>query len=581
MSNALQQFEDLSADQIADLIADLKMSVDFEEYARTKLKVQPREGGGVKPFILNGPQRLYMEIERRIIAKGRLVRVVLLKGRRQGVSTLFSGDTYQFISSTPSVYGFQITHEPQATEFIFKMVKRFHNNIPAKERPEVLANNARLLEFNNAQGTGLDSAFRVATGGKDDVGSGQAIHRLHLSDAFKLPRENAEGLIKAVLPCVPPEPDTKVIIEGTANGVGGEVYNRFWGCRYRYFVTRLNDDGSPALEESINEEADPENDYTAIFFPWFIFELNRKTPPADFVLTDEEKKIKETFNLQDDQMCWRRSTLANEAKGSKALFEEMHPSTPESAFLSTGQPVFDNEQLMLLKRAAPAPKARYTCMVSTGQWLADPNGGLRVWEEPKVGYAYILSADVAEGLEQGDFDSADVINHRTGEQVAHWHGKVEPKVFGQILIALGKRYNVAYIIPERNNHGLTTVTEIVDSGYPRLHCETVIEPPNKPRKRWGWVTSSKTRTVILDNLKMEMIEGTHGIRCAETFNEMQNFKKINGREEAEQGQFDDRVLSISIAKHARLIVPIPQRPKSSHIKEPGKKGGGSSSWGGN
>ena len=580
MTNALQQFEDLSADQIAELIADLKMSVDFEEYARTKLKVQPREGGGFERFILNGPQRLYEKIERKIIAKGRLVRVVILKGRRQGISTLFSGKNYQHVTSNPSTYCMQITHEPAASEFIFKMVKRFHNNIPAKERPDVLANNARLLEFNNAQGTGLDSAFRVATGGKDDVGSGQAVHRLHISDAFKLPRENAEGLIKAVLPCVPPEPGTEVVIEGTADGVGGEVYRRFWGCRFRYFVKRLDDNGEPIVEEEVNESANKSNNYTAIFFPWFIFELNRMLVPSDFVLTEEEIEIKTQFNLDDEQMYWRRYTIDNDADGIIEKFNEMHPSTPEEAFLSTGVPVFDNKKIAAFRDAAKPPKVRYSCMPSTGVWYAKEDGELRVWQEPKVGASYIISADVAEGLESGDFDSADVIDHRTGEQVAHLHGKWPPKIYGQILVSLGRRYNVAYLAPERNNHGLTTVTEIVDSGYPRIHMEMVPEPPGKPRKRWGWVTSSKTRTEILDTLKLECIEGTHGINCAETFSEMLGFKKCGSKEEAEQGWHDDRVISIAIGKYLRLKVPIPQRPKPSHIKEGRSSGGNRGGWGG-
>jgi hypothetical protein len=158
---------------------------------------------------------------------------------------------------------------------------------------------------------------------------------------------------------------------------------------------------------------------------------------------------------------------------------------------------------------------------------------------------------------------------------------LEPKEYGKVLIALGKRYNVAYLAPERNNHGLTTVTEIADSGYPRLHVELVAEPPNKPRKRWGWVTSSATRTQIIDNLKSEVIEDTHGINCAETFGEMMSFKRRNGKEEAELNMKDDRVLSIAIGKFLRLRVPIPQRPKPANIIE-GRQGAsnGNRGWGG-
>ena len=589
MSDALANLEDLNEEALLDLVAELQLEVDENAYFEKYLKVQPREGGGVVPFKLNGPQKLLSHIFEAIQKDGRLLRVLILKGRRMGVSTYVAGRFYRKVSRKKSCYALLTTHEPAASEFIFKMVKRFHNLSPRQDRPQILANNARLLEFNNADGTGLDSAFRIATAGKDDVGSGQGVHCLPLSECPKFPEANAEGLIKSVLPCVPPEPDTEIIFEGTANGVGGEFYNRFWGAKYRCWISKLDDAGQPVIEFTENEEADPTNDYTSIFLPWFIFEKNRK-PLPDFIaarldgtehsFTEDEMKIKATFNLDYEQLYWRRFTIANEFKGDKRLFSEAHPDTPESAFLSTGTPSFDNEQLMVLKKAAKPPRARYSCMSSTGVWYANPSGELKVWREPVVGASYIISADVSEGLEDGDFDSADVIDHRTGEQVAQLHGKWEPKEFGKILIALGRRYNVAYLAPERNNHGLTTVTEIVDSGYPRLHVELVAEPPNKPRKRWGWVTSSATRTQIIDNLKSEMIEGCHGINCAETFGEMMSFKRVNGKEQAEVGMKDDRCISIAIGKFLRLRVPIPSRPKPSHIKE-GKSGGGNKGgWGG-
>ena len=54
----------------------------------------------------------------------------------------------------------------------------------------------------------------------------------------------------------------------------------------------------------------------------------------------------------------------------------------------------------------------------------------------------------------------------------------------------------------------------------------------------------------LYNLKQIVGEDDPGIRCAETYEEMMNFKRQkDGREEADQGTFDDRVMSIAIGKH--------------------------------
>jgi hypothetical protein len=40
---------------------------------------------------------------------------------------------------------------------------------------------------------------------------------------------------------------------------------------------------------------------------------------------------------------------------------------------------------------------------------------------------------------------------------------------------LGKRYNTAYIIVERNNHGLTTLRRLQEINYPSLFIESSVD----------------------------------------------------------------------------------------------------------
>jgi hypothetical protein len=55
-------------------------------------------------------------------------------------------------------------------------------------------------------------------------------------------------------------------------------------------------------------------------------------------------------------------------------------------------------------------------------------------------------------------------------------------------------------------------------------------------------------------------EDSHGIQCAETFEEMMSFKEQeDGKREADQGCFDDRVMSLAIAKILRTRLPAPHR----------------------
>ena len=64
------------------------------------------------------------------------------------------------------------------------------------------------------------------------------------------------------------------------------------------------------------------------------------------------------------------------------------------------------------------------------------DGCLRVWEAPQSNKRYVIGADVAEGLDKGDFSCADVLDE-DGDQVAQWHGKIAPDHFGDLLVCLG------------------------------------------------------------------------------------------------------------------------------------------------
>lgn len=541
-------------------------SRDFILFAWKVLRVQSVDGK-TAPLVFNRPQKVLHAIIERTRTLGRPARIIGLKSRRMGFSTYFSARYYHRTAWRHNRYAVQVTHEPEATDTLFKMVKRFYSFTPEWLRPKTLYNNTKLLEFNTKAGRGFNSGFRVATAEKEDFGSGQLIHYLHLSEVAKW-KGDIKSLLTAILQCVPDDPESEVVFESTAKGVGGEFYDRFWGSRYRAWVTRLDEAGNPVVSFEINEDAIEDNNYTSVFLPWFVFELYEADPPEGFEPTEAEAEIRDRCNLRDAQLYWRRLTIANKCNGDEALFRQEYPATPKEAFLGSGRPVFDAEKLDRLMDAAQGPAARYECLISNGQWISQTDGRLKVWEEPRLGCHYIVSGDVAEGLEQGDFSCADVIEHRTGRQVAQWRGHCDPDEFGVVLMALGTRYNEAWIVPERNNHGLTTVTTIVNAGYPKVYAETIPEPPNKPRRRYGWLTTNATRPLIIDNLIMEVREDTHGIACRETFDEMLTFKiQKNGKMEADVGRFDDRVLSIAIAKHARQVLDLPAMREPDHYKK--------------
>ena len=557
-------------------IAELKRPFleSFAYYAPRCLKIQiedSTQGSNLVPFKLKSTQLVMEAVVKDIKARGRLIRVVILKARRQGLSTWVGGRAYWNTSNKFNRYAVTVTHEPEATDFIFKMTKRFHNLAPPMFKPKALQNNAKLLEFNTPDGKGLDSAVRVGTAGKKDYGSGMQINYLHLSEVAKWDKTIATDLLTSLLQPIPKDPDTEVYLESTAKGVGGEFHTRFKGARFRY-IAKISKDFKVTYSYKVNDSADVSNQYSMVFIPWYIdpkYKISVKEyeeiTGTSFEIIKEEKEMMDGHNLILDQMVWRRLAIANECGGNIETFWQEYPTTWEEAFLTSGNPLFDNKKLERLMEAAPTPITRYNLIHHNAQWAADPSGKLRVWKEPEPGRHYIVGADVAEGVIKGDFSCADVIDHLTGEQVAQWYGHIDIDLYAQVLFHLGKRYNNAWVGPEKNNAGIGVINRLHnDMEYGKLYVEQVPDPPNKTKKRYGWVTGKNTKPEMIQYLIEDIREDSHGIKCAETFEEMMSFKEQeDGKLEADAGCFDDRVMSMAIAKILRVRLPAPHRTNRS------------------
>ncbi|MBT9151634.1 MAG: hypothetical protein DDT40_01830 [candidate division WS2 bacterium] len=361
-------------------------------------------------------------------------------------------------------------------------------------------------------------------------------------------------MLTSIFQCVPDHADTEIVIESTGKGIGGEFYNRFWNCRYRYELYMEN--GAPAFRAVVNPDADESNEFSSVFIPWFVFDKYKMPPKHKIEFTPAEVELSSLYNLTVEQLVWRRWAIENKCNGNLELFNQEYPHNAVSAFISTSDTIFPGEKLLQLIKAAQPPKARYNVQIGTGNWIMHPEGRLKVWQEPISSRDYIISADIAEGLAYGDFSSMDVIDIKTGFQVATFHGKFSPDHFGLMLMWTARRYNNALLAIERNNHGLTTITTIADRGYTRMYSETVVEPPARPRKRYGWLSTKTSKPLIIDNLSAELRDSLHGINDVDTLKEMLTYKQhANGTMGAEEGMFDDRVMSYSIGKYIRTKLP--------------------------
>jgi hypothetical protein len=246
-----------------------------------------------------------------------------------------------------------------------------------------------------------------------------------------------------------------------------------------------------------------------------------------------------------------------EAKKASMLEWQLHqeyPTTPEEAFIKSGRPVFDVEKLTSLHVTEPERGFLDTLLEDGSRSIRAPRfrpkkGGaeLAIWQRPEIGHGYVIGADVAEGLEHGDYSSAHVIDVKTGAVVAIFHAHVDPDVFGERLAELGWFYNRALIGVEVNNHGLTTNKTLQRLSYPRVYYRrTLDQRTREQRLQVGWRTDVASKPLMVDELARSLREDSITLEDAFTIQELTTFVR-DEKGKMSGSPFDDRVISLAIA----------------------------------
>lgn len=240
----------------------------------------------------------------------------------------------------------------------------------------------------------------------------------------------------------------------------------------------------------------------------------------------------------------------------------------------TGRNVFNPEILISLQNTAKREFKRYE--ISENGIELSKIGRLTVFKEKKPGSNYLIGADVAEGLETGDYSCAQIIERETCEQVAIWHGHVSPEEFGRILYNVGVYYNYGWLAPERNFHGFGVVSQLRSNRYRRLYYDydvpqQTIRKSKTGEKKYGWETNRKTRPILVQDLAKFLSEKHLKINDIQTIEELFTFiYDKEGNTGAMGGCHDDRVIALGIAiqLYKRTGVPTYREEPLDYIQKP-------------
>ena len=315
-----------------------RLLTDFPYYAAHCLKIRPKAGGLV-PLVLN---RVQLEVHSRLEAQLRdtgKVRVLILKARQPGVSTLVQSRYFHKITKASGIAAYILTHGQQATENLFGMAERFHENIPQPLKLKTVAANAKEMHFD-----GVDSGIQVSTAGAKGAGRAQTIQLFHGSEVAHW--TDAAAHMAGVLQAVPDLPGTEVILESTANGVGGLFYDM---CR--------------AAERG-------ESEYLLIFVPWFWHDEYSALVPEGWRAPAAFAEYAEAHGLDAGQVRWAWAKNAELAQACAAgpdeicwLFRQEYPATAAEAFQAGGGESYIKSETVLRARKWMAPDQSHMPLV--------------------------------------------------------------------------------------------------------------------------------------------------------------------------------------------------------------------------
>jgi hypothetical protein len=498
---------------------------DFTFYAKHALKIRTKEGT-IVPLVLNDAQKIFIKVVIRQLQTTGKVRVVVLKGRQQGLSTIIEGIIYWWTSQHKAVKAIVMTHQGDSTKALFEMCKRYHSSCPEVLKPHTKYSSRKELAFDL-----LDSSYMVATAGGESVARGETIQLAHLSEAAFYPPATAKDNINGLMQAIPNSAGTFVFIESTANGIGNP-FHEIW-------------------TNAVNGT----NEYEPVFIEWFLQPEYRMPVPEGFERTPEEDELVKKYGLDDEQLMFRRKKIA---VSGLEMFQQEYPCHADEAFLTSGRPVFNPQQLQGLIEKSPDIVSRLELI--SEEFEEASRGSLLLYKHVDPGEVYYIGADVAMGVRGGDWSVAQILDSKK-QQVGIYRSQVHPDYFATVLNALGHFFNTAKIAVENNNHGILTATRLgKDLAYPNIYFETAVDKQTENETvTYGFRTTVKTKPLIIDKLRQAYRENDIVVNDKVTLRECMTYVvKDDGKLEAEAGCFDDCVMSLAIANfiHDGHFVPI-------------------------
>ena len=455
--------QNANREHLTDLMKHMRE--DFPSFCALLLKVRPKGGGVIVPFLFNQIQRrIYREMVKRV-NKGEPLWFVILKFRQAGMSTFWCAWIFWQMWRQRDIQTMVVAHQLQTAETMIETMRVFFDEMPQEFRPDLRdGNHGATIPRGEVYFADRRAWCMIHLAKNVDPRGQQVTHVLETEFAMY---PNPDEMNGALLPQLPPfgseaRARSSFVVESTPKGQN-EFYDLYWDAK--------------------NGEL---RSFVALFCPWFLFDDQYSAePPAEFRLTAEEKKEQAKLTrmrmndyapedgggkpVTRDQMYWRRETIASEYRGNVDRFDQEYPSDDTTCFLlasksvfrqharyldacvheaaerakevwsnytHNGEPVVAKNGLRLKLRPTINARQHWT-PISNVDFEIHPHGKWIVWEPPIPGHKYVIGADPAMGLEESDNSCICVIDVTESRQVAEFADQMGPEPFALEIAAAG------------------------------------------------------------------------------------------------------------------------------------------------
>lgn len=488
----------------------LRCRHDFEFWAVTCARIKDKTTGQTIPFRLNTPQRrILAEMERMRTAR-HPVRVIMLKARQWGGSTLVQlyMAWYQTVLTT-NCHSLICAHVKDTASTIRGIYSKLIDNYPQQYWSGDEGVKPELKPFEGSRNirtiAGRGCNITIGSSENQEAVRGADYALAHLSEvAFwtDTPSASPEGFIRAICGAINSTENTLIVLESTANGVGN-YFHREWLRSERGL-----------------------SDKVAVFVPWYEIEIYRVpvASPGDFFKSLDNYEL-DLWNkgLTLEQIAWYR-TKSREYPSPQLMHAE-YPTTPAEAFASTGNNIFRGDSIENIRKFCRPPlmvgdlhgtKSVGEEALDRIHFVADPSGHMKIWSAPSTDRQlmtdrYVVAVDIGGRSPSSDwsviavFDRGAIPSGGKIEVVAQWRGHLDHDLIAWKAAVIARWYRNALLVIESNtletdNIGgepsLSILSEICDT-YTNLYYRTGIDG-NEPRI--GFHTNRATKTMVINRL---------------------------------------------------------------------------------